>query len=342
MSSVEFYSRDPLLEDYWRGIILFGRNVASYKFALAKALLDLKPESGQLLKLSDLAPSFAYHLTDHLNTADKQTTSRSSKFLDSCRRFNNGEIDKDALVKETVRYGFNNVIDAFHVVGNAEIPKRFYLDERAENDGIRITDEFGALTSSLQSQNLIHEVESRWRLVETAWELNVSRGLIQIDYDESSKSLFALDRTLRRKPVTSSRAALNGYQKGKCFYCNCDIMLNDASDDTDVDHFFPHTLKQAGFGPLIDGVWNLVLACKDCNRGPRGKFARIPSLRLLGKLFKRNEFLISSHHPLRETLIQQTGMLEGVRMSFLNDFHQRARATLFHLWEPEEQAASRL
>lgn len=70
----DFYSRDPVLEDYWRGIILFGRNVASYKFALAKALLELKPESGQLLKLSDLAPSFSHHLTEHLKTSDKQGT----------------------------------------------------------------------------------------------------------------------------------------------------------------------------------------------------------------------------------------------------------------------------
>jgi len=43
------------LDDYWRGIILFGRNVASYKFALGKALLELRPAAGYLLKLEDLA-----------------------------------------------------------------------------------------------------------------------------------------------------------------------------------------------------------------------------------------------------------------------------------------------
>lgn len=342
MSAEEFYSKDPLLEDYWRGIVLFGRNVASYKFALAKALLDINAESGQLLKLSDLAPSFSHHIAEHLKAADKQTTARSSRFLDACRRFNSGEIDGKKLVEETVRNGFNNVIDAFHVVGDGEIPKRFFLDERAANGGIRITDEFSALTSSLQSHSLTQEVESRWRLVETAWELNVSRGLIQIDYDEPSKSLFALDSTRRRRPVTSSRSALNGYQKGKCFYCNCDIMVDGAADDTDVDHFFPHALKQFGFGPLIDGVWNLVLSCQECNRGVGGKFARVPSLRLLAKLAKRNEFLISSHHPLRETLIQQTGASGSVRRSLLNDFHQRAWSKLLHLWEPTEKAASRL
>ncbi len=30
----KFYEIEPNLENYWRSIILFGRNVASYKFAL--------------------------------------------------------------------------------------------------------------------------------------------------------------------------------------------------------------------------------------------------------------------------------------------------------------------
>ncbi|MFC7514087.1 hypothetical protein ACFQUU_03615 [Herbaspirillum sp. GCM10030257] len=342
MQAEEFYSRDPSPEDYWRGIILFGRNVASYKFALAKALLDLKPESGQLLKMTDLAPTFSQHLTEHLKAADKQTTSRSSRFLDACRRFNHGEIDHQTLIEETVRHGFNNVIDAFHVVGDGEIPKRFYIDERATNGGIRVTDEFSALQDSFQHQNLVEEVESRWRLVETAWELKVSTSLMYIDYDETSKSLFSLDSGRRRMSVTSSRGALNGYQKGKCFYCNGDIIVDEKDADAEVDHFFPHLLKQSGFGQVIDGVWNLVLSCVDCNRGIGGKFARVPSLRLLARLFKRNEYLISSHHPLRETLLQQTGMTESARKTYLNNFHQRAHSTLLHLWEPEEKSESRL
>jgi hypothetical protein len=33
-SVIEFVHSQPSLEDYWRGVILFGRSVASYKFAL--------------------------------------------------------------------------------------------------------------------------------------------------------------------------------------------------------------------------------------------------------------------------------------------------------------------
>jgi hypothetical protein len=334
MAIEEFYSRTPSLEDYWRGIVLFGRNVASYKFALAKALLEINPQAGQLLKLSDLAPTFAGHIAEHLKQADKQATSASSKFLDACRRYNSGEIDKDKLVDATVQLGFNNVIDAFHVVGSDDVPKRFFIDERNQNQGIRITDEFSTLVAGKQTDNLNQEVESRWRLVETAWGLGVSRGLVGIDYDLATESLFSVDRSLRRKAVTSSRGALNGYQKGRCFYCFRPISIA-ADGNTDVDHFFPHTLKQFGFN-AIDGVWNLVLSCRECNRGSDGKFARVPNLNLLARLSRRNEFLIGSHHPLRETLIQQTGATALLRKAFLADRHQRAWATLIHQWEPEQ------
>lgn len=58
----------------------------------------------------------------------------------------------------------------------------------------------------------------------------------------------------------------------------------------DVDHFFPHTLKPqvASAGccrPVnVDGVWNLVLACSDCNRGIDGKSAQVPNIELLKRL----------------------------------------------------------
>jgi hypothetical protein len=37
---MKFEEVSPSLDNYWRSIILFGQNVASYKFALAKSLFD--------------------------------------------------------------------------------------------------------------------------------------------------------------------------------------------------------------------------------------------------------------------------------------------------------------
>lgn len=331
----EFLSREPSLEEYWRGIILFGRNVASYKFALAKTLLEIKPESGQLLKLSDIAPIFARNIVEHIKHSPKQTTSLSSKFLKTCNAFSENEVDHQTLIESAVNLGFNNVIDAFHIVGSGEIKRKFYLDERAVNNGIRITDEFSMLLSNKQASNLLFEAEARWRLVETAWELNISRNVIAINHDSSTNELFTLDKSKRRKAVTSSRHALNGYQKGKCFYCNTDIFIQ-GNLNADVDHFFPHKLKYVPeINAVVDGIWNLVLSCTDCNRGVNGKFDKLPSLNLLIKLSNRNEYLIKSHHPLRETLINQTGQLESNRTSFLNSIYQKSLGVIFHTWEPK-------
>lgn len=330
--------REPTIEDNWRGIVLYGRNVQSYKFALAKSLLELQPAEGDLIRLEDLAPVYARHLTGHLKLADKQGTAGSSKFLDVCRGYNVGNVTQTELVDATVKMGFANVIDAFHRVYHDDVPARFFVDERKTNRGIRITESFSQLAEQPQFTDLLPEAEARWRLVETAWELRVSRALVYVDHDPDTELLFSLDGKRRRKSVTSSRDALNGYQMGYCFYCFDDIHLDKNKESfPEVDHFFPHTLKQQGFGAVIDGVWNLVLACKDCNRGEGGKFAAVPTEKLLSRLWTRNEFLIGSNHPLKETLIRQTGAREEDRRAFLRDFYNRAWASLLHRWEPEEK-----
>lgn len=102
----------------------------------------------------------------------------------------------------------------------------------------------------------------------------------------------------------------------------------------DVDHFFPFVLEQRLRTDLnINGVWNLVLACKDCNRGENGKFERVPDLQYLERLNKRNEFLIGSPHPLRETSINQTGRTEQDRHRFLQQIYRLAKTNLLINWE---------
>ncbi|SVE34334.1 uncharacterized protein METZ01_LOCUS487188, partial [marine metagenome] len=126
-------------------------------------------------------------------------------------------------------------------------------------------DDFGHLKESIQCDNLGTEVEARWRLVETAWNLNLSTNLLTVSHDLDGETLFVTDRSRRRINVTSSRGALNGYQKGKCFYCRDDISVDHGSSVTgDVDHFFPHRLKATEVVPNIDGVWNLDIEDNFC------------------------------------------------------------------------------
>jgi hypothetical protein len=336
ISTKPFISTNPNRPDYWRSLILFGRNVASYKFALAKSLLELAEHELNFIRLDELSVPFARHVAEHLKHADKQATSASSRFLKAVRQFNNGRLDQDALVRQTVSLGFQNVIDAFHVVNREPIPIQFFVDERKKRGGIVITDELLRLKESLQFHNLPHETEARWRLVETAWQLGLNPALLSVSYDNNLSVLFVRNHLRQRIDVTASRDALNGYQKGRCFYCFREIsVLPTSTILADVDHFFPHTIiASTELNDNLNGVWNLVLACRECNRGEMGKLARVPHIRYLERLFKRNNFLIDSHHPLRETLISQTGTTEISRRHFLQRQHTSAKRLLIHEWSP--------
>ena len=330
-----FIDKDPSLETCWRSIILLGRNVASYKFALAKSLLEIQTDNS-LIKLDDLAVPFAKNISKHLLNSEKQITSSSSRFLEYCKKFNKGEIDEERLRAETSKLGFVNVIDAFHNVANSEIPHRFFEDSRNTDQGITLTDNFYKLLNSNQKDNFDYEIESRWRLWETAISINISPSLLVVENDLETNELFVFDNELRRKNVTSSRDALNGYQKGKCFYCFKDIILSQGEEEScDIDHFFPHFLRSHQF-ENINGIWNLVIACKACNRGNEGKFERIPELQFLERLNTRNNFYIESHHPLRETIINQTGRTDIERINYLQNFYNNALEVIPIKWKPKE------
>lgn len=68
-SAVEFISVQPTEEDYLRGVVLFGRNVASYNFALARSLLELANDGRSTVPLADLAEPFSRQVSAHLLSA---------------------------------------------------------------------------------------------------------------------------------------------------------------------------------------------------------------------------------------------------------------------------------
>lgn len=332
-----FQINDPSTESQWRSLILFGKNSATYKFAFAKALMDLIDAQTTSISLSDLSVPFATHIVEHLKINDKQGNSQSSKYLNSCRSFIRNEISPDQLYRDTERLGFVNVIDAFQNVNGGIIPNLFY--EKNFVDGkkeIVITDNLLKLRDTFQYQNLGQEVEARWKLVETAWNLQVSRNLLNVQYNEDNSLLFVQENIMRRVNITSVRDALNGYQKGKCFYSFKDISIsrNDLNEICAVDHFLPHIHKihHNDEGANINGVWNLVLADNKVNNDKR---AKIPERKFLERLFNRNEFYIESKHPLAETIINQAGATRQQRINFLQKQYNLASDLAIQKWQPK-------
>lgn len=334
---IEFQLNDPSLESQWRALILFGKNSATYKFAFAKSLLELIEHERTSISLSELAIPFARNITEHLKKSDKQGNSRSSKFLDYCRQFNDGLISIDDLHVQTERLGFVNVVDAFQNVNGGQIPNVFY--EKNYTSGskeIVLKDDLLRLKESFHFQNFEQETEARWKLVETAWNLNINPNLLEVQYESGTELLFLGGDLMRRREITSVRDALNGYQKGKCFYSFMDISVKkNSADICHVDHFLPHVNKtiHTEKGANLDGVWNLVLAHSEMN-STKEKGTKIPDLKFLMRLYNRNEFYISSKHPLAETIINQTGRTKEQRRAFLQKQYDLAKEQSIVSWTP--------
>jgi 5-methylcytosine-specific restriction endonuclease McrA len=341
---LNFEEPELTLEDNWRSIILYGRNSASYKFALGKCLLDFTNRADPFVSLEELAIPFSKHLCEHLKMQDRQGNSDKTslgKTISICRDFNKGKSSEQQMHDLVVKEGFNDVIRCFHRVNKTDVQKRFYIDERSSpKKGITLTSELFALGEEYQFQNLISEVESRWRLVETAWRLNLPRRCINVYYDDLTEELFTTVDTTRRHryPITKCRSALIGYHGGECFYCKRPVSLESVGDDhPEVDHFLPHRLMgDNGFGPELDLIWNLVLSCEKCNRGEGGKSDCLPNKKYLQRLYERNESFTKSTHPLSDTIKAQTGKTEQLRRSYLDKKYREARF-LGEPWESGEE-----
>jgi hypothetical protein len=334
--TTRFQINDPSLESQWRAIILFGKNSATYKFAFAKSLIELIQQEKTRISLEELSIPFANAIVEHLKKSNKQGNAGSSKFLEGCRNYINNTITKEDLYSLTQKYGFVNVVDAFQNVNGGTIPNPFYEKNYGQGKKeIVVTDNLLKIKELFQFRNLEQEVEARWNLVETAWNLQINPNLLEVKYDESKSLFFIESNLMRRIDITSVRDSLNGYQKGKCFYSYQDISINKNDINIcEVDHFLPHVNKLAHSqtGANINGVWNLVLADSSINLH---KKARIPEERFLHRLYNRNEFYIESKHPLAETIINQTGLTKESRRSFLETQYNLALKHSIHPWKPE-------
>ena len=156
----DFQTNEPSVATQLRSIVLFGNNVASYKFALAKSLLELSQQKETLITLDDLAIPYASKICEHLKHSPKQATSSSSRFLDVCTRFNSGELTLDQLQKITVQLGFNDIFDAFHIVNRGEIGTTFFEANKRQKH-IILTDNLFKLAEDPTFKALERETESQ-------------------------------------------------------------------------------------------------------------------------------------------------------------------------------------
>ena len=307
--------------------------------------MELSEHDKEFISLEDLSPIYVKHMLEHVRSGKRQITSQGSKFIQACQLYEAKQITYEQLLLVTEKLGFKNVLDAFHNVPGTSLQANFFIkDVRGKRLGITLSDDLFKMNNGTQGKNMLEEVEGRWNLVETAW--NERNPNLEIKYDINNEDFFTFRpvtaenylKSHNRIHLTPVRKPLNGYQKGKCFYCFGPISITTNHHETcDVDHFIPLSIQYSSSVDLdLNGVWNLVLACQECNRGDKnGKFARLPEIHFLHRLNKRNEYLIQSNHPLKETLMMRTGKTQYARNHFLEVMFNLAKSIKAAEWVPE-------
>jgi 5-methylcytosine-specific restriction endonuclease McrA len=304
----EFYAEknDPI--NTFRTILLFGKNVSTYKFALCSALLSQNAKSE--IRYSDLTNSFLNELYRHYEVAPQQWTGGANIVTNSFDKYKE-DGNWDELVKVAEANVYKYVFDAFHNIGGSSVNDNHLLFEHNKKDKkLVFTDSLNSILDNYTLKEIIlKENESRWLVVEEAWKNGLSPNLLEYNSSDNNLYSFNIIKGSERSNLRSAVNVLLPYQKGNCFYCNKSININaskEQHDFPDVDHFWPFSfLTVHNIYPLdANGIWNLVIACKECNRGTDGKFNSPASKEFYKKLLNRNLLFAEEHrHSLKNSIL---------------------------------------
>lgn len=299
--------------DRWRAITLYGRNVATYKIALGKVLLDLSAKEKTSVDMPELAEAFLDAYIERLRQPRPQinVTGRRTLMERIVAGLSSGALQRHQAVEIVAREGFNDVVPRFHTLPVVQLEKLFYVQDGYR---LRIDDSLIGLAKSTAAPELQAELNSRWSLLETAFEPSYTPSELWTD----SKEIY-YGRSFKRRAVTLTRPIIGGYQNGLCFYCG--ESLGDATPH--VDHLIPRSFLGH------DEIWNLVLSHDSCNLS---KSDNLPPEDYVLALHHRNEYYIASSHPIKEHLIAATGGTKRAREEFLRGTYDRASLAIPRKW----------
>lgn len=297
--------------------------------------MKLGPKSS--VSYDDIRDNFIAVFLDHYKNCPFQFTRGSTNLTKACDRHLTGSLTWDELVAVAERHIYNNVFDAFHNVGGGTITQEHILFENHSKERrLVLTEALNEIQSSPGVRDsIVAENAARWRAVEEAWRNSISPSMI---LDPSSGFFYTISNR-ERINLRSAVNTLTPYQKGLCFYCGIKLRPEGNSSDPDypdVDHCIPLSLFKilsAEFNP--NGVWNLVLACKDCNRGQNGKFDRVPESTYFDILTKRNLYFAEEHkHSMRFSVLSSLGVKSSFQiLSAMQKIYQMFEH--FEKWSPK-------
>lgn len=298
-------------EDFFKGIVLFGLNAATYKMALAQTLLNASRNQFNELLWGDLSENYfnAYLNRLESNPMPQQgNPNRLTKMERIVKEYQLGVLTESEAIQKVGDTAFEDVVPRFQTIGTDKSIVANYFYDIEQGKRLVLKDSLLDLSKN-QINTLESEIAARWGLLEGAFSINQSSFELANDIRE-----IYLKDGYERKSLTHNIPFLSGYQGNVCFYCG-----EPMGDDIHVDHVLPRQVINH------DEVWNLVLAHSDCNLL---KSDRLVGEHFIRKLIARNENIMGSNHPWKSKIQTALGTTSKRRASTLSAHYDNMKTVL--------------
>ena len=290
---MDFEAGEDEIRRRFMSIISKGATNNTYKFALARFLLDHSLESSNTkVRYSEIAEYFfKYYWMQECKCRLRQGPKKQVPMIITIIR---REFEKDAYpqsykelqktdsiriarcVNEITKECFDDVIPRFQKVGGSE--QRIFYDYLAKEyhdsaDNKKVDPRGGILLNEKALRFFRNNYASLYRSVILEWIRFLERrnfGTPNLVKKIEGNALYARDQGRFRRHLES-------FSDSVCFYCENSLL---PGRHTHVDHVIP-------FDYIGDTeLWNLVLACQKCNCE---KLGRLPPSRFIKDLQARND-----------------------------------------------------
>lgn len=304
--------------DYWKGIVLYGLNNATYKIALGKTLLQLADEGRENVDWNHLSKIYLDNYIKRLSSAplpQQSNPSRRTVMEDIVSNLSNAVIDYDKALQRVSNEAFGDVMPRFQKIGtNKEIVgERFYHFDHGKK--LFLHDAVFQINET-SGEELHYELDARWGLLEGAFSIAHEDWELANDLRD-----IYIKKGYERTSITHNIPFLQGYQGNACFYCGEAIK----DDDIHVDHVLPRQAIKH------DEIWNLVLSHSICNMH---KSDALVGVHYMEKLIARNENIMGSNHPWKGKIARALGTTSSKRAKTLWKHYEDVKIILHNkYWE---------
>ncbi|WP_051867984.1 HNH endonuclease [Vibrio sp. ER1A] len=298
-------------EDFFKGIVLFGLNAATYKMGLAQTLLTASRHQQSEIEWGQLSELyFDFYMLRLTNNPMPQqgNPNRMTKMERIVKDHQLGVLKRSEAIQKVGDTAFDDVVPRFQTIGTDKsiVANHFYEIEMGKK--LILKDSLLGLNNS-QLDTLGEEIDARWGLLEGAFSIN------QTDFELANdiREIYLKDG-YERKALTNNIPFLSGYQGNTCFYCG-----EKMDGDIHVDHVLPRQVLNH------DEIWNLVLAHGDCNLL---KSDRLVGEHFITKLIARNENIMGSNHPWKAQIQVSLGTTPKRRSINLRRHYDNVKTVL--------------